>query len=181
MRGPEGGALTSLRARPPPPRSGPGWREPGAVWGDDRADDREAGAAVQRLRLLLRRRGLPLARGPDRLVSGRPSRGARGRGGAGPPGSPWPGAARLTGPSGSPMTLPGAAMPTTAATGVWRSWAANPSWKGISSPPAGTASSAVRERPWSAPDPRAGGRGPGRKPLLMVAPGSSSGQARPLG
>lgn len=78
----------------PRPHSGPGWWEPGPVWGDDREDDREAGPAVQRLWLLLWRWWFPLARGPDGLVSGRPSRETSWeRGGAGTP-SKW----RLTSP-----------------------------------------------------------------------------------
>jgi hypothetical protein len=27
--------------------SGPGWREPGAIWGNDREDDREVSTTVQ--------------------------------------------------------------------------------------------------------------------------------------
>ena len=71
------GALGDLMVPAHPSCSGPGWREPGPVWGDDREGDREVSAAVQRLWLLLRHRGLPLACGPDRLVS------PRGRGGGG--------------------------------------------------------------------------------------------------
>lgn len=57
--------------------------------------------------------------------------------------------------------------PTTAATGAWRSWAVNPKWKGTSSPPPGTASSAVSEQTRGSPRPlEREGTQPGT-PLLM--------------
>lgn len=70
----EGGAPRELMPSALRPRSGPGRREPGPVWGDDREDDGEARAAARR-RLLLRRRRLPRAGARDRRVSGRPSHG----------------------------------------------------------------------------------------------------------
>lgn len=63
-----------------------------------------------------------------------------------PPSSP-------AGPFRPTSIFTGAAMPTTAATGAWRSLAANPKWKGTSSPPPGTASSAVSEQTWGSPRP----------------------------
>ena len=191
----EGGAPRELTPSPLRPRSGPGRREPGPVWGDDREDDGEARAAVQRLRLLLRCRWLPLAGGQDRLVSRRPSRRPAWRmeapGGAScgelgvprklrhdhhtceplwalsPPGSPQSSPAGLTGAFRPSTTFTGAAMPMTAATGAWRSWAVNPTWKGTSSQPPGTASSAVSEQARGSPRPlEREGTQPGT-PLLM--------------
>lgn len=57
------------------------------------------------------------------------------------------------------VTLPGAAMPTTAATGACRSWAASPNWSGTFSRPARATSSAVSDAPnaregWGLPPSR---------------------------
>lgn len=56
----------------------------------------------------------------------------------------WP---LLGAPEQALVTLPGAAMPTTAATGACRSWAASPNWSGTFSRPARATSSAVSDAP----------------------------------
>lgn len=84
-----------------------------------------------------------------------------------PPGGPRPSPAGLTGPFRPSTTFPGAATPMTAATDAWRSWAANPKWRGTSSLPPGSASSAVSQQTWGSPRPWGRGGTPPGTPLLM--------------